>query len=454
MANFTNKIKLVWADFTTWIKTTWSKTMNIFTTAKYKEAVSELNFSGRLKPEEITTDMKNYVFEKGIYKNVKLLDNSLPFAKLHTSDKEWLKYLFVVLVGTLNSLLVLFFIKNTGLYSFGLSSLFQGIARIIQTSMGLSGVNAETVVIVYNVLFWGLYFMFNIPLIIFSWLKIGKGFTKFTATFLVFSTIVGLGLDYIPGISNIYLFGNTSLLAGTDKNAIYDPIAALIANNQQILPFSVPSTMMANYNMENYIKTFYLFLYGMIYGVIAGVLYAVVYIVGGSTAGMDVVSVYYAIKKQKNIGFILLELNILTMFIGSMIGTYGSAIMIDPVFANFQFILSANFVFTILSLVAFTIVFNKMYPKSKLVDVNIITEKYQEINEALIKVKYTHTTSLHKIIGGYSKLEKVALSSICMQIEVPALIKFVRTFDPKAIITVNPVVAYDGIMKIQQQRSK
>jgi uncharacterized membrane-anchored protein YitT (DUF2179 family) len=51
--------------------------------------------------------------------------------------------------------------------------------------------------------------MVNIPLFLFGYKKIGKTFSLLTLVFVTANTAIGLGLSYIPNISNVFLFGRT-----------------------------------------------------------------------------------------------------------------------------------------------------------------------------------------------------------------------------------------------------
>jgi len=73
----------------------------------------------------------------------------------------------------------------------------------------------------------------------------------------------------------------------------------------------------------------YLFLYAAIYGICTGLCYSLLYIVGASSAGLDFVSIYYATKKQKNLGGILVIINSSAMLLGTIIGTYIPAGLVD-----------------------------------------------------------------------------------------------------------------------------
>ncbi len=71
-------------------------------------------------------------------------------------------------------------------------------------------------------------------------------------------------------------------------------------------------------------------IYGITYGLISGFCYTLVLMVGGSTGGADIIGVYYAKKKTKPIGTLLLILNNICLFTSTIIGTLGSLLVINP----------------------------------------------------------------------------------------------------------------------------
>jgi len=130
---------------------------------------------------------------------------------------------------------ILFFLQNTGLYNTGLSAIVQGTARLVQTVLKLNGVDATTVATIYNILFWCLYFVLNIPLFIFGYFKIGKTFTLLTVVFAATNSLTGFCLSYIPGIDQILLFGNT--IPGAPGSTPGTPNNVLVYYGIYVIPF-------------------------------------------------------------------------------------------------------------------------------------------------------------------------------------------------------------------------
>jgi uncharacterized membrane-anchored protein YitT (DUF2179 family) len=82
---------------------------------------------------------------------------------------------------------------------------------------------------------------------------------------------------------------------------------------------------------QDQISALLMFIYAVAYGLAISLCYAIIYIVGGCTAGLDFVSIYYATRKDKNLGFILTIFNGASMLLGSILGSYISGGIVCPI---------------------------------------------------------------------------------------------------------------------------
>lgn len=159
--------------------------------------------------------------------------------------------------------------------------------------------------------------------------------------YLSCNTIVGLGLSEVPGISHIFIFGNT-LPHGdiTNVAGAYNGHNIFEANGVYVLPFYFkPSGGTINGesftplqifdNEHDPISALFLFIYALVYGLASALCYALLYIVGSCTAGLDFVSIFYATVKHKSLGTTLIIINSISMLVGASIGSYGSAAIIN-----------------------------------------------------------------------------------------------------------------------------
>ncbi|GHU31943.1 hypothetical protein FACS1894166_04320 [Bacilli bacterium] len=81
----------------------------------------------------------------------------------------------------------------------------------------------------------------------------------------------------------------------------------------------------------------------------------------------------------------------------------------------------------------------------------IYSAKVSQINSYLKAIKYTHPTTLVDATGGYSGQPTRMLLSVCMVIELPKLISYVRTIDQKCLISSSYIADIDGEMAMQRQ---
>ncbi|MDE7433600.1 MAG: YitT family protein [Mycoplasmoidaceae bacterium] len=155
--------------------------------------------------------------------------------------------------------------------------------------------------------------MINIPLFIFAYKKVGKMFAKLTLVYLFVNVAAGFGLSSIPGVSDIFIFGRT----------IPDDGNILTTNHVYVMPFYFKTDNKLIFDVDHDpIKSFFLFLTALIYGFISSIAFAMLYIVGSCTAGLDIISIFYATKKNKNISGMLVIINSISMIIGATLGSY------------------------------------------------------------------------------------------------------------------------------------
>lgn len=394
-------------------------------------------------------DYRSTDFRISAYSTGTLKPKGLPFAKLYFSKNVAAKYALAALAGVIFAVLSLFLLKNTGGFSYGLGALLQGLSRLISYLIYAShAVDKSTAALLYSLLFWGLLLVFNIPLFIFSWKKIGHRFTLLSLTFIAVDVGVGLALDQIPGIANINLLGDTNLYVNQTYNAQW--IKDMKELGVKIVPFTVPSNLIDSYHPANYIKSFLLILYGLVYALFAGVVFAMLYIVGGCTSGSDFVSTYLAIKKKKDIGIVFLIINILCVTLGVVLGCFIPAVLVNKDCASVEFFLSSNYISTLLSLALFTIMFKIFYPRSKKFRVEVFSNKTNKIRDALYKNYYVHASSIDHVQGGYSKKKQTRFMTICSTMELPMLLDQINRIDDNATISVTKLTLLAGPFASQQ----
>ncbi len=367
------------------------------------------------------------------FDRVRKTSGLLRFSGLYSEKRVWVRYLIIAIGALFFGFISLIFVKNTGLYSAGLGGIFQGLARFTQTAMlqGNDSMKAAAPA-VYNVLFWGLYFLANIPLCIFAYYRIDKRFAKLSFLYLALNNLFGLGLSFIPGLNTFSIFGNIESLNPilTDNSIVlldWDFGQKSGGDLAQIVPLVFASTF---------------------YSIIGIVWYAIMYISGGSSGGGDIVGMWYSKKKKKSLGFSLMIINMVCIFLSATIGSFGSSCLVDGV--HVTRLISPNFLCSIASAIMIGIGVNTLYPRYKIIQVHVYTLKGMKIRDNLFNKKYIHTVTIHNDIGGYSLDPVQRITTVCTYTELPRVISAIREADPDGMIITMKVRDFDGYIKIEK----
>lgn len=357
------------------------------------------------------------------------------FSSVLTSRSFKFKILLLFLAALIMGLMTLFLVKNSGLYSLGISGIFQGIARIAKTSMEKAGSSQVEIDIVYNILFWSLNILINIPLVIFAYKFVSKQFAYLTIMYIVMAQLFGLVFDFIPGIGDIYLFGST-------KNSVLEGITDVS------LSFWSQSSTVS------------LLVYCLVNAVLSGLVISLILMVGSSTGGTDIISMYFSKAKNKPVGIMLLMFNNSCLFISTLIGSFGSLAIIDinlithaadqnnETSSVIQSILSPNFVFSATMAIICGITIDFIFPRSKFVQVKIYTKDVSSLKENLLIVGYKHDMYVNEIKNGLTNEIEYTIETICMYIELTDVIKTIRSVDNDSLITLNKLEDIDGKMNV------
>lgn len=120
--------------------------------------------------------------------------------------------------------------------------------------------------------------------------------------------------------------------------------------------------------------------------------------------------------------------------------------MIGKYFILLDNILQFSFLATVLTNVVYIMALNKLYPKFKLVRVEVFSlNKADEISELLTHERkiVTGITEFHAN-GGYSKDRFNVITTITLFRQVDRIIKDVRKIDEDAFISVSDVTSING----------
>lgn len=365
-----------------------------------------------------------------------------PLTYVFLNKDIWWRYAIAVLVGIITALSSMFLIRNMGLYSFGLSGIFQGIARIVKVSSSKYITDPQTIEAIYNALFYGLYLLANIPLIIFSYFKLGKRFTHISTIVIVLGNVIPILLGFIPGINDIYIFGH-------------------IDSNQSL---QVHGVQLLTFFGDDLGKFGPLMIYAIANGIITGGYVALSLAVSGSTGGLDFISFYYAKKKGKPIGTILAYFNLASVFLSIIVGSYIASGTTDfnwvnndpnanidfaPTPFSYQTLFSQNLVASIAMSIISSLTLNFLFPKDKKVKLSIYSNNINEIRDYFYSQKFNHALTINNNIGGYSLEKKQSIEIVCLYMEVPILLDWIKKVDDKAFTTISSLMGINGTLSVE-----
>lgn len=413
----------------------------------------------------------------------KLINLSISFFKsqfLFEIKSFKVKLLIVGLVSIFSGFCNFFLLERTGLYSLGINSIFQAIARcttyFISSSSDVSiGIGSR---VLHSILFWGMSLMINVPLAIFGYRNIGKQFTILTIFSIGVSAIISIILFSLPdklGLKDFYLFSDprTFNKCLTDKriNILHWNYVSLI---EQKIEQSSKSIMALN-DSSNVVLIFF---YGVIFGLLNTFTSLIIYSLGGSTGGIDWI-IFYLSKSKTNIANnFLMYFGFIVTFFSYLIGTYipyfhhmynshecsanlsenGANLVIKAAQAinNKNHVMISNifgpmFIAATISALTKKFCFSIFYPRFKLVNVKIFTNKILDLRNSLIDSQFPHGFTINKATGGYLLRNQNVIEVICFALELKKIKECTRKIDKKCLIVVTPIKSVDGGMDIRHK---
>lgn len=369
-------------------------------------------------------------------KKIKLSQSFLHFSILHQINAFKYQIILTILISIIFAFFGVILVQNTGLYGMGVEGIGQAFARL--GSFLLSKYKDPKIGrIFYNILFWMFTLLMNVPLLIFSYFKISKKFCWLTTVFMVFSTLFGIVFSFIPKIDKLFIFGNLSQ-EGLDEISAFDI-----------------KIVFWNYKNDA-IKQLSLFLYAITWAIVQAMLASALFIIHSSSGGFDIIGIWYSKKFFKSVGTMFAILHLTSLIIANILGTYipTSLAAYDHEIvhvANWEpsLFLSPNFIACIVMILTNGLIVNILFPKYNIVKVEIYSKKIDEINTLLQQSnKQVYTTSISKVIGGYSSKEQKVLNTTCLYFDAASLLRFVRKIDESAFFTITDIKKADGYIYV------
>lgn len=234
----------------------------------------------------------------------------------------------------------------------------------------------------YNLLQSIFYFILNIPLLVFSFWKLGFKFSFYTTLNVAF---VSIFINFLP----------------TGENVIFDQIGLFLADE----PLAR----------------------GIFAGIMTGLSSGIAFKANHSAGGVDIIAYYYSTKKSTSTGKYMSLLNgiiILTFTILSIFHHSNASVAIVTALFSISYLFFSSLVIDTINV------------RNKKVQLQIVTG-----NEQLAKVivaNVPHSCTIVKAKGGYTGNDKFIIYCVVSNSEVARLVHKIRISDPTSFInTVN-----------------
>ncbi|AWX70316.1 YitT family protein [Mycoplasmopsis anatis] len=398
-----------------------------------------INKSNKKTKKESTQEHK--IRKKNAYQRVKVKSSVLYFSQLYNNKSNFKQVLLIIFIGILYGTCLVFLVQNTGLYELGLSAIGQSIGRLTQFLLRYNGYSVELSYFWYNLIFWILYFILNIPLLLLSYKYLSKRFFYFTILFLFVQTLVGLVIGFIPSVEDVFIFANL--------------------NKGSPVGFTDYAIYMTLWNSSSdATKQVSIILYGLAWGSLNGVFTGALFILESCSGGFDILGTMIAKKKHKDLGQVLTILNVISLIFANLIGNFIPAIIalntekIDTTQVQentlaLDVLFSPNFLAGLGMMAIFQVCINLIFPRYKTVQVQIFAKEYQQLLNTIYENSSSRFSfSVSKVIGSYSKQEQFMIFTNCMYIDAADLISLIREYDKNILITVIDIKKTDGYIYV------
>lgn len=299
------------------------------------------------------------------------------FEKMMKNNKiNWIVSIGVIIFSAfVYSIGVVLFVSEAKLLASGVSGMSLIIGRLIEESELVNYTEAQISGIFY--------FVLNLPIMVLSFRKFNIKFSILSILHMVFTSLF------------------TSIL---DVNVLMDIVG--ISKGWQL-----------DYRLES----------ALFSGVMCGFATAICYLVGGSSAGVDLLAAYLSSKKQMSVGKINAIVN--ACIIALSIILWSDEIL--------------NALFTLAFIFINASVIDMIFVANRKVVVTIITEKGDEISD-LINSNFTRGVTRIKAIGNYTKREKDFLYIACTSNEALEIADLAKQIDEHSFTSVSNAQRISG----------
>lgn len=329
----------------------------------------------------------------------------MTYTRKELRSKKISLYIHLTLGAFIVAFAIRFFINLAGVFTPGIAGIAQGATYTLWNLFNEDGLvlgmdYSEFVNNFYVIFNW----LLNIPVIIFCFLKLDKKFGFYSVYVMAMSMLFSLLLTNFPGFNSIFT-GTIINDIRTDNSSIGVAV--------------------------EYIAVIFLALIG---GIIDGVGCGLVYKKGYSTMGFDPVAKYLELYKSVNITFTIFLFSLLNSIFWIFVNAMTSGSITSPSSFLMNTVFSPSMFATIIFICAFAVASNLTYPSLRKVAVEVISNNYEDISNALIECELVTGHTLRKSVSGFKKEDFSTISIIAEETELKDLIKLLKHYDKDCII--------------------
>jgi uncharacterized membrane-anchored protein YitT (DUF2179 family) len=297
---------------------------------------------------------------------------------------------------------------SAALFGFGFNAFMDIAGDSKLVSGGLSGLS-QNVTLIFEICGWRsideklaesiMYFLFNVPLIILAWLRIGKKFTIFT----------------LINVGEVSLF---IWLMDPSKIAFIKSIADYVSN-------------IAN-------DTGGLLARALFAGICTGLSSALAFKVDISAGGVDIIAYYIALRKNTLTGKYSMVLNTITVTLFAILTSVNAYLLHDPATAlNESANACAKIFYSILYVFVCMAIIDAINVRNKKLKIEVVTSR-KDLADVLIST-VPHGATILQGTGVYTGEPRYVIEMVVSSYEVNEVVKIVKKEDPSAFVEVTPL---------------
>lgn len=300
---------------------------------------------------------------------------------------------------------------SAAFFGFGFNA-FMDIADSKLVAGGLSGLS-QNFTLFFEICGWRnideklaesfLYFLFNVPLIILAWFRIGKKFTVFT----------------LINVVEVSLF---IWLMDPSKIAFIKSMADFVSTTANDTGGLLARALFA--------------------GICTGLSSALAFKVDISAGGIDIIAYYIALKKNTQVGKYSMILNTITVILFAILTSWKAYIDEPSTALGESAIALAKIFYSVLYVFVCTAVIDAINVRNKKLKIEVVTSR-KDLADVLIST-IPHGATILQGTGVYTGEPRYVIEMVVSSFEVNQVVKIVKKEDPSAFVEVTPLSLVAG----------